>query len=229
MSFTELTKSSLLVIENNNNNNSYTTRAFIVFLRSKDDISKIQKEVDNLFPDYIFYPELDWDQYGYRPPEGHQVLGAWRHLNSELFIFLLDNPHMMSFPPAYQVLFHLAGDISLITKSQRKLNQLKASFALSDKEAETLLNIEKRLSQIGSSKHFKILFTILTLITISLNTIAFFIRKQPVPEFDNLFLTESLRYLMISVYFFAIISQIIVMFICIILFVKFGILFIRRL
>ena len=208
--------------------NLFSTAALIVYLRSEDDISKIQKEVDTLFSEYVFYPELDWDQYGYRPPECHQVLGAWRHFNSRLFIFLLDNPFMMSCPPACQVLFHLAGETFLITQSQKKLNQLKTTFALSDKKAEANVETEKRLTKMGVSRQYKILFGVLTLFTISLNTIAFFLKNQALPEFESQFLTVCLQYLLITVHLLAVSSLLIVMLISIILFVKYGLFFIRK-
>jgi hypothetical protein len=89
--------------------------SWIFYGSDKNSIIKTQKEVDHIFHDYSFYPEIEWGTYGYRAPEGHQVLGAWRHPETRAFAFLLDNPSMVTIREYEQLLDDLH-DLTVIAE-----------------------------------------------------------------------------------------------------------------
>ena len=99
-----------------------------IYSSSKSNIYKIIKDVDEIFSDYSFYPEIDWNKYGYRPPDGYQIYGAWRHPDSKVFVFLLDNPYMVTYETNTQLILYVAGEEVEINYFENKLEILKANI-----------------------------------------------------------------------------------------------------
>jgi hypothetical protein len=139
-------------------------RPFVIYCQSRNDISKIQKEVDGIFSDYAFFPEIDWGQYGYRAPEKYNVLGAWRHPKTKVFVFLLDNPFMLSIEPNIQLLLYIVGESSEIQILENRLNKMKTKFAIEEKKDKYITNIDDRINKIHKSKSMAFIITILSVL-----------------------------------------------------------------
>ena len=202
--------------------------SWVLFATSREEVIKIQKEVDSIFSNYSFYPEIDWGKYGYRPPESYQVLGAWRHQNSTVFAFLLDNPYMITFDASIQLILYIAGEKNEITTIETKLDTLKSIFNLKNKREEVGLNVEKRLERFQTSKSFKTFAKTLGLITTIINVFSLYLRKLPIPNFNNQTIADIYTYSVASIHFAALLLLFVVIVICIIFFIKYGVLFIRR-
>jgi hypothetical protein len=103
------------------------TRYWVIYI-GQESAPKIQKAVDMMFSEYSFYPEIDWKKYGYLPPEGYQVMGAWRHPQTKAFGFLLDNPKIKALGKIPQFLISAAGEIEELSGSIHVLALLRISL-----------------------------------------------------------------------------------------------------
>lgn len=200
-----------------------------IYGSSKEDVPRIQIEVDSVFTDYSFYPEIDWGQYGYRPPEGYQVLGAWRHSKTKAFSFLLDNPHMLIIEPNIQLLLYIVGDISEIYKIESKLDKIKSRFAIEDKKGKISSDIEDRLNKIQKSKSLVIITTILGIFTAIINGFSLYLRKLPAPELGINELTTIYRLLIALIHFSSLLLLLIIILILTFFLLKYGLMLIKKL
>ena len=212
-----------------NENQGGPCSSWIFYCSSDEDIIKIQKEVDSLFSEYSFYPEIEWGKYGYRAPEGYQILGAWRHPQTRAFAFLLDNPYMFTVKPNTQLLLYISGDEVEIVRLGLKLDSLKAKFAIIDKKDETASELDTRLTRIQKSKSLATITTVLGLFTAIINGFSLYLRKLPPPEINSRLLLKIYQFLLASVHFSAIILLLTVVMILGLFLVKYGLLIIRRL
>jgi hypothetical protein len=183
--------------------------------------------MDNLFGAYSFYPEVDWIQYGYRPPEGHQVLGAWRHPKSKLFAFLLDNPRMITIEPAIQLLIYVAGETAVISTLEPKLTALKSGFALEDKRLKADTIVEERLGRVNESKHFAVLTGVMTILAAIINGFSLYLRQLPPPQLGNSWLANIYSGFLITVHFTSLFLLLLVAVIVAAFLIKYGMLLIR--
>lgn len=212
-----------------NENINTSALNWIIYGSSKDDIIKIQKEVDKIFFDYSFYPEIEWAQYGYRAPEGHQVLGAWRHTDGDVFIFLLDNPNMFIMEPNVQLLLLIVGKASEVYKLEKRCDHLKTKFAIKEEKEEKDLEIKYRLENIRKSKSVGFISSILGIFTVVINGFSLYLRKLPTPEFGNQFLKTVYEVLIALVHFSSLILLFIVILILALFLIKYGIMLIKKL
>lgn len=182
------------------NHNDGQCASWIFYGSDKNSIIKTQKEVDHIFSDYSFYPEIEWGTYGYRAPEGHQVLGAWRHPQTRAFAFLLDNPSMVTINPCTQILLYIIGDESEISKLKIKFELLKNTFAGIAKDDENTTNISSRLERIRTSKHLGVIITILTIFTALINAFSLYLRKLPAPKIQSEVLSSIFDYVVFLIH-----------------------------
>ncbi len=202
-------------------------KSWVIYGSSKAEIPKIQRALDHLFGGYSFYPEVDWIQYGYRPPERHQVLGAWRHPKTRLFAFLLDNPKMTTIKPAIQLLIYIAGETAEISTLEPKLAALKNTFTLEDKRVKADAVMEERLERVNESKHFAVLTGVLTILTAIINGFSLYLRQLPSPQLGNSVLVGVYGIVLVMVHFAALFLLILVAVIVAAFLIKYGILLIR--
>lgn len=202
-------------------------RSWAIFVPKKD-ISKIQKETDKVFSGYSFYPEFDWKKYGYSPPDGHQVLGAWRHSQTKVFAFLLDNPQIESWGSNAHLLLYTAGSMVEISKLEPKIEALKSKVALTETKDRTLIQDEKRLKGI-SKKPLIILMAILGTFGGIITYLSDYLRKIPPPKFGNEATAKFYNILMELLHLSALVLLLIVAIICIAFLLKYGYLLIKRL
>ncbi len=196
---------------------------------SKKEIITVQKEIDSAISDYSFYPEIEWGKYGYRAPEGYQVLGAWRHPKTRAFAFLLDNPHMLTIDPNVQLILYITGDEKELQRLEPIFESLKSKFsALHDKNKATS-DLEIRLSKIQKAKSLKIITSVLVLFTAVINGFSLYLRKLPPPDFNSKLLLTIYSALLASVHFASMILLMIVISILCLFLIKYGVLIIRKL
>jgi len=213
---------------NSNNHSDGLCSSWIFYGSEKGDVIKIQKEVDHIFSDYSFYPEIEWGKYGYRAPEGHQVLGAWRHPQTRAFAFLLDNPSMVTIKPSTQTLLYITGDETEISKLRQKCDLLKSRFADIRKKDETISGIATRLDRIQKSKPLGVIMTVLALFTAFVNGFSLYLRKLPAPNMRSEELSIIYGYFVVSVHIGSLaLLLIIICFLAIFLF-KYGRLVLKR-
>src|SRR4030043_1982720 len=207
---------------NSNNHLDGPCSSWIFYGSEKGDVIKIQKEVDHIFSDYSFYPEIEWGKYGYRAPEGHQVLGAWRHPQTRAFVFLLDNPSMVKIKPSTQTLLYIIGDETEISKLKPKCDLLKSRFAEIRKKDEKISDIATRLDRIQKSRPLGVIMTVLALFTAFVNGFSLYLRKLPAPKMHSDELSVIYGYFVVSVHIGSLVLLLIIIcFLAIFLF-KYG-------
>jgi len=204
-----------------------TRRSWVIYGTSKDDIPKIQRQMDVLFNGYSFYPEVDWIQYGYRPPDGYQVLGAWRHPKTRLFAFLLDNPRMITIEPAIQLLLYVAGAAVELTSLEPKLATLKTAFAIEDKKLITSSEIKDKLGKVDDAKHFGVLTGALSILTLIINGFSLYLRQLPPPQLGSPFLISIYSIFITLIHFSALFLLLLVAVIVAVFLIRYGYLMIK--
>lgn len=204
-------------------------RSWVIYGILIDETTKVQKEIDEICYDYSFYPEIEWGQYGYGPPENHQVLGAWRHPQTKVFIFLLDNPSIVTTKPETSLLLRVVGQYDEIKKLIPEIENLKDKFLLAEKKAESDQRVGERIDRFRKSKSLSALFIFLSLFTAIVNAFSLFLRKLPPPVLGSTVVIDIYKYGVMAVHFASICMLFIVITICIILSIKYGIMLIRRL
>ena len=202
-------------------------RSWVIF-SSLEEIAKIQKETDKIFLGYSFYPEVDWKRYGYFPPENHQVMGAWRHPQTKVFAFLLDNPQIKSFGPNALLLLYVAGETTEISNLEPQIELFKSKAAMAELKGKMHSSDEERLNKV-SKKPLAILTAVLSIFAAIINGFALYLRKIPPPELGSQSLIEVYKYLMALVHYSALILLLIVIAICVAFLLKYGVVLIRRL
>ena len=126
-------------------------RSWVIY-SSSGDLTSIQRDVDIIFSGYSFYPEVDWGKYDYLPPEGYKVMGAWRHHESKVFAFLLDNPNIVTIKPTIQLLLYAVGEAYEILRLENKIDILKNKLAFNDIRVRETLNVKERLNRVNKKQ-----------------------------------------------------------------------------
>jgi len=187
----------------------------------------IQQSVDLIFPEYSFYPEIDWRKYGCFPPEDCQVMGAWRHPQTKAFAFLLDNPKIKSLGKIPQFLISAYGEIAELSRLDIQISTLKKNLDITERKEKQLLRDKERLGQI-SKKPFGVLFWIISVFTAVINGFSLYLRKLPMPDFGSGYLSMIYIHLFAFVHYLALILLIAVIIVCVLILFKYGVLYFRR-
>lgn len=203
--------------------------SWVFYSSSDEDFYRIQQAVDNIFSgNYSFYFETEWGIYGYRAPEGYQVLGAWRHPQTIAFAFLLDNSHTNPIDSNHQLLLYITGSDEELSKLRPKCENIKSRFTSISERDRNSSELETRINRIHKSKSLGLITTVLTIFTASINGFALYLRKLPPPELSSDFLKSCFSIMVACVYFSSIFLLLIIIFIVGIFLVKYGFMVIRR-
>lgn len=96
-----------------------------IYGTQSSDKDKIIEKIDSLFKyKYSIYPEWEWDLFGIFPPQAGKIYGAWRHMDSAAFAFLVDHAfsHQVK-NPAFML--HIVGTINEVEIIKRRVLALK--------------------------------------------------------------------------------------------------------
>jgi hypothetical protein len=146
------------------------------------DIPRLQNAVDRVLTGYQFYPEVEWCIRGYRPPEGHEVFGGWRHPQNAVFVFLLDNPHVIAAPTTKHFLIHAAGLTSAIQVVDGSVRRLKKEFEVSSRADSSEAGRIKRLKDAETLTSARRLMVLLALFGGLINLLTRYLKDVQVPK-----------------------------------------------
>ncbi|OGU62088.1 MAG: hypothetical protein A2V66_08000 [Ignavibacteria bacterium RBG_13_36_8] len=205
------------------------SRSWVIYDVSIDEITNIQKEIDEICSGYSFYPEIDWRTYQCKPPEGLQVYGAWRHPRERIYVFLLDNPTIITVLPETSLLLRIIGHGQKINRLISGINSLKGKFVLAEKKNLSDRHVDERIDRFYKSKSLTTLFVFLALFTAIINAWATYLRKIDPPVTEYIIVTVLYKWSIIAVHSSAILLLLLVIAICAILLLKYGIMLVRRL
>ena len=194
-----------------------------------EEAKKIQQEIDKVFSGYSFYPEVDWKNFGYFPPDGYQVLGAWRHPEALMFGFLLDNPFMQKFDSDLQLLIYIVGEEQEIVSIEKKILNLKKGLMKDAFRTAQTLGAAARLDQMTTNRSTAVFAAVLTFVTALINAFSLHLRTLPAPELSTQLLKHIYIWLLAFVYFLSLGLLILVSVICGLFLLKYAYVLLRRL
>ena len=197
---------------------------------TQEDCALIHEEVDRIFSNgFSFYPEKEWKAAGFPPPEGHQVLGAWRDPEFRGFAYLLDNPGMKAPPGTVPHLLTYDGDRAPLAPLVPHILRLKKTLSLDAARKKNDKHLRTRLKQADTSASFKRLLVLMGSITAVINALALYLRKLPAPVITIKFLSALYEILLPLIYISALSLLLLFAAIFLLFTSKYAILLIRKL
>lgn len=207
----------------------FGTASWLILSRSDAETTRIQQAVDKSLKGYLFYPYADWPRYGYRAPDGHEVLGAWRHPKTLAFVFLLNNPQMSPLRSVSQILVYAADVRVEIEKFEEPISRIKEDVAAASRQKETETALQKRLASADILRSPKRLMVMLGTFTVIVNAFSLYLRKLPPPPVINQEMTGTYTTILILIHMSALLLLLASILICLAYVLKYGYLILRRL
>jgi hypothetical protein len=196
---------------------------------SPDDQASVHEEVDKIFSrGFSFYPELEW-RTRYPPPQGHEILGAWRDELNRAFAFLLDNPGMRPPPGTVPLLLHCAGAKVVLDNFLPDIKVLKDDLTEKNGRQKLGKRLQGRLKQADTSKSLRRLMGLMGPITAIINGLALYLRKLPAPTIEVAWFSRLYNLLLASVYSGALLLLLLFIGLCVVYVGKLGYLLIQKL
>jgi hypothetical protein len=96
---------------------------------------------------FSFYTEYEWSQYGYEPPEGYDVIGAWRHPRSEAYVFLLSEHGKIESRASRRLLLTMVGTRSHIDSLKELITSLKLRYDNTNEKEVRQIETNRRLER----------------------------------------------------------------------------------
>lgn len=195
---------------------------------SPAETTSVHGSVDQIFEGYSFYPELEWKNFGCFPPDGHKVLGAWRHPDIYAFVFLLDNPGMASPTGMQQLVLTYSGEKAQLTPLRRKIEKLSRELVLRNRQRINILQIQARLEKNDKSGALKRLLALMGPITLAINGFAAFLHKLAPPSIQVEWLSKTYQLLLVTLYASSLVLLILFCWISFAYLAKYGFMLLRR-
>jgi hypothetical protein len=184
--------------------------------------------IDQSLSDYFFYPESEWAKYGYRPPENHPVLGAWRDQTGSVFAFLLDRDPKYSKSKGMNLLLYVAGVRDCVDKMGTKIKALKSDLVKVEKKELKVHQVGQRLDQELKSASISKLVKMIGLFAVVVNAFSLYLRRLPPPDFPYIAIASVYQLLVGAVHFSALLLLLITILIAIGYIIGYGLLMLRR-
>ena len=200
-----------------------------ILASNEDETKRIQSYADTLFRGYSFYPEVDWKRYGFFPPDGHQVLGAWRHPDTIAFAFLVDNPLMQERGRYRQFLIYAVGDQQEISSLDRQILSLKKGLKREAYKEAQMVGAASRLDQMSPNRSIGVFTAVLTFVTALVNAYSYYLRTIEPPKLNSQVLEFTYSALLSLVHFLSLGLLIMVTVICGLFLLKYAFILIKRL
>ena len=194
-----------------------------------EETTAVRQEVDRIFSGFTFYPEVEWRNFRFRPPEGHRVLGAWRHPDALAFVFLMDNPGMVTPSGISSLVLSYDGRESELVPLLPQVKRLKRELTRKSgrRSIENQLNI--RLQKAATSNSLKRLMALMAPITAVINGLALYLHKLSPPAIESKWISSVYQVLLPLVYVAALLLLLVFTAICILYTCKYGLLLLRKL
>lgn len=207
----------------------FGTASWVVLSRSDSETTRIQQALDGCLRGYLFYPQVDWARYGYRPPDGHEVLGAWRQPDTLAFVFLLNNPQMLTLRSVSQFLVYAAGIQTEIERFEEPIARIKKDIATASRQKDSEAALQKRLASADVLRSPKRLMAMLGAFTVVVNAFAYYLTKLPPPPVINQQMTGTYLAIVALIHMSALLLLLVSIVICLAYMLKYGYLILRRL
>jgi hypothetical protein len=205
----------------------FTKSWILLCSTSADDQASVHERVDRIFSNgFSFYPELEW-KTRYPPPQGHEILGAWRDEQNRAFAFLLDNPGMKPPPATVPLLLHCAGTKTVLDVFLPGVETLKNELKEKSERQQSSKKIRGSLKQADASKLLRHLMGLIGPITGITNAFAVYLRKLPTPSIDVFWFARVYNFLLATVYCGSLFLLLVFVGLCVLYTIRMGYLLLR--
>ena len=112
-----------------------------------EELNKISIKIGTALVDFVFNPEMEYDEVGFPPVQRYDVFGAWRNRDSDTFVFLYGLPLRTDSGPYNQLLLSIAGNsivVDNVISSVEKVLKNLESVLIQNENEETFENQQKR-------------------------------------------------------------------------------------
>jgi len=196
---------------------------------SQEDPASIHEDVDRIFSNgFSFYPEKEWKAMGFPPPEGYEVLGAWRDPLFRGFVYLLDNPGMKVPPGTISHLLTYDGARAQLAGFIPQIDNLKKTLSLSNARKRDDKRLRTRLRKADTSASFRKLLVLMGSIAGIINALALYLRKLPQPTIQIRWVAGFYEALLLSVYISALLLLLLFAIFFLLFTTKYAFLLIRK-
>lgn len=204
------------------------TSCWALWPKPDEDILSIPKGIDQSLSGYLFYPEIEWEKYGYRPPESQTLLGAWRNPEGTVFIFLLDQENLKQKSDQKLYVLYVAGNKNEISAVEEIVNNFKNRFDRSEKRELSFATAKKKLEDESNAKYVERLIKIIGVFAAIVNAISLYIRTLSPPAEFGPYAEIIYKVLIYAIHFSALTLLLIVTLIAILYAVRYGLLISKR-
>ena len=136
------------------------TACWVLWSRTDENTKAVQEKVDEIFSG-SFYPEIEWNRFGCRPPENYPLIGAWRDHDGEVFAFLLDDLTMVRVASNRQMILYLAGGKDNVQAFEGRIRDLKEFVSKAERKD---LAAERLKGQVEDTERSQLLRRLLKLV-----------------------------------------------------------------
>ena len=207
-----------------------STACWVLWGRTSSSLAEIPHTVDHALAGFVFYPELEWPRFGYRPPENYDLLAAWRDVTGSVFVFLMSAAIGNHFLPDAEVniVLYAVGNTDLVRVVQERVERLKRQMAkaeardLSSSSARQSLDLEEK------AKGVVRLMKLVGLFTVVVNAFSVYLRISAEPPFPNPVFTVVYQTLVALVHFLALGLLIVLILVFIAYAARYGLLALRK-
>lgn len=203
--------------------------SWVLWSSSPSETRDIHGAVDKIFSGFSFYPEIEWRKFGYPPPDGCKVLGAWRHPNSLAFVFFMDNPGMKSPTGSVQHILSFDGQKAILSPLLPQIQKLKDELFRKNGRRRNEVQLAARLDRANTARSLRGLLALMAPITAAINGLALYLHKLPSPVIEARWLANIYGVLLPLVFISALGLLFAFTIICTLYICKYGFLLLRRL
>ena len=218
----------MLATHNEKHPTSYTA-SWILWPASHKHVAPLPRSIDHALSEYVFYPELEWAQFGYRPPDNFPLLGSWRDRGGQVFAFLLDRTTLEGPSREKQALLYVSGMQDAVETLGARVTALKSELAKSERKELSARQADHRIEQEKRSPAVARLLKLIGLFAVVVNAFSLYLRKLPAPILPSTALQELYESLVVVVHIAALVLLLTITLIGIGYVLRYGLLMLRRL
>jgi hypothetical protein len=205
----------------------YLTECHALWARRDIPSPSLERQIDEMLKDYLFYPEFEWPVYNVRPPDTHPLVASWRASNGNGFIFLLETSQSRDIDkPNYLVI--IVGIVEEIQKINGLVGTKKLSLFKSEKRELAKENASKSLNEETKNKSIERFSKVIGIFTVIVNAFSFYLRKLPPPENVAEPLKAAYSVLVMIVHFSALLLLLLIVLLSIAYTARYGYMMLRR-
>ncbi len=174
--------------------NSSNSFCWQILATDQSDFDRLRRDIDVLFDRFSYHPEVEWLEFGYAPPQGYEVLDAWKDPDTITSVFLLRRPTQRKEIKQFQLILCAVGQPSMLHSIDKKVNTLKKGHSRRIVKTSETLGAVLRLDQMNHTRSIAFFSGYIAFVTALVNAFSHYLRTLNPPSFDS----TTLQYLYIA-------------------------------